>query len=1651
MNNRKHASRVWGRGLLVSMTLGLALVGSAANYRGIEFSTSKTDIRPGEWNSQYKQVKAKAAAENAPMVVFWGNLGCGYCEALEDQMRKEFFREFQRESGCYFVFAVDGVSGAQAQSSAAKSFARDGSGSFPYIGFYWKKENGTVVTHKGHGREGEMGVGGKNVGYQFMNWIKKWMGGWTPVKGGQFFLESEGEEEGPGNRYEVEPGAKAVTVTLKRKASAVSSEAEDVVVVKKSGVVVSSTGVDWYPDDSCQEVELDLSRAGVKGGDVLTMEVNGKAATITCVDRPVSAANPLWEGERTAPASVALQTARALTAGAAKPELQFGEWTMSLAQAKALAKAKGGRVLVSVQGSLWCPDCANTDRNFLDLKDEGGKNYFCQWAAEKKVALVSMDVPKLNGKGGADGVLASFEATEAKIPCLWSREGMKTTLARASEKDSGAEPELLQEVFRSGLGYQSRKGISEADAQRVLKANWEFISKDITQGGCHEKTDTWLNRTGVPIFVLLDADGQVVARFTDFAAKSPMKADQEKRENYMKRFDEMLAIADSKANGDVEAREIGNNAVSKATAIPLVANGGETNGCISAADRRDVFYLQGMNGNLKEKVQVLGDLSDKTEVTVMLVTADGFKQVRTGTGATTYKWEFAPIVSKSGKLGDGIELSQEIRERGDYFVVVSGNWDSLADSKDQTFHPFKVSASIESLQPVESVSTANAPAGSTKIDVMLENGVTYRLTGLSDSDIPADLERQEGTEAVYLYKGPTGPCQLTLAGEGGAISYQKWNPGCVGFEPDYVTLPKKNTTKKGVSVTRKENEGIDIAFRRLRGYSGDVTVRVSLNKDLTTFYYDYVNPQVGTKESPRFKINNSDSFMSNTNLVEIKWADGAELAGCVSKISVTMRETESQKVQSFFGDGQVVFDLTVIAQTEAGATTIDNGRFTVKFTENQKPKPGTIAFTQADRRFAKAQTVYARASDAVGFCLERKTYDENPVYGTVKKSVSSVELLPGNVVASNWFDSATGEIGWDNHDRDARWLLATNLPPAGKSVTMTFKAKTSGLKVDSAQKQLTIVSVADDAPCFEEEAKSFTLYRYVAFSNHVAVAGKTAGKLVFKKLSGSLPKGIGVKYDAAAGDMLIAGVPTAKTAKGGRSTYTAFYQVVEQRPTEKKNKTKDVEGLVVMLELTVIDPAVAGTGPEGKPLNAACVKTKTLASIPFVDTEDIALWSGDGVIPSRRLAGLLTLTLPVTGKASAKYVDEEGTLSFSSKSWACPSGVEGLLDDGVLRAHLTCTKKGYGEYYLDVEVDPEGNVEIDFCSANNEYHQSVPASTQWSLQNRADDYRGYYTASLCDATLVEPEKFDGFAPRGNGYLTFKLAVDKKVTSKSAVATGKMTWAGVLPTGAKVSGSSVLFDRGECAWLPYFANSKSDHLYGVAQIKRGVEASVQADDGRQDCYKSVTAPVVSEEDGESGELVPQYDVPTFWSHSTLTSTNALDWSFGCDLRGSYYDTTFKHLKLDCCCEEFHNTTNMTLRILPAVASEQYGRLGPSATDGVIEVLVTVGQKGIALKSKTGNPQKVKLSFKPSTGVATGSFTLPVENGKARSASFAGVVVLGWGDGCGACGEQATVPFMSGAWHFSDKAFYTVLSRGKEVGKSATVPRGEQIVLTGAQPE
>ena len=556
----------------------------------------------GPGGDALEKAQALAAAERVPLVVIWSEEDCEHCNDFISQMNSAkadvaSFLSTNRAVFTFFKADTDDNSIPQPYYTPrvvydAYRFARvtcGGGVPFPIFGFYFEKADGTTAT------------GGTRYGtYDGRDWasFKKAYLDWlaqndirTDGLGASFAASGTAYD-----RYEAEATTEWVDVELVREEADAFGGVTNLLVAAWPDGTVSTNVVEWSAGETVRDVRVEIPGGVFVPDKAVALSLHGPDGfvygtnAIHFVERENSNDNPLWIGERDA------------------GTLAFGEWTMDLdvATNKVAAFEGSAYTLVSVQGSQWCPDCGNTDRNFMAVEDGDGNNRLRAWAAANNVALVAIDIPNYNGP----------TVTSYATPSLLSREAFDVAIARAREwPASGADPALTNKMLRSGRAYLSRNMVSDAAAEEVRVRNHFLVSTDTSFGGFHRPEDSNRNRTGVPIFVLLRKDGTVAARMTRFASVSPMAAEREKWDDYLGRFDEMLAIASS------EATEIENNHWT--TTAETLTNGVPVEATISHCDAADWYELVGVQAGSTVRLHLSGESTN--EVTLAIAFANGSK------------------------------------------------------------------------------------------------------------------------------------------------------------------------------------------------------------------------------------------------------------------------------------------------------------------------------------------------------------------------------------------------------------------------------------------------------------------------------------------------------------------------------------------------------------------------------------------------------------------------------------------------------------------------------------------------------------------------------------------------------------------------------------------------------------------------------------------------------------------------------------------------------------------------------------------------------------------------------------------------------------------------------------------------------------------
>ena len=1311
----------------------------------------------GKWYTGFDACKKFADDNGMPLFAIWSNHECIHCWYTDRTFLQPEFKEWattHNEGKVIYCFMSGGEKGCPDQEgSSAYNWMYYGGGrklnAYPFVVMWWKAKNVNVRTTGdwlGYGKEVTVSSGflaDSSLPTRVENTIAamtRAFAGWSPeppYAGGYF-----SETNYPYASLQAEASTRFVNVRVERKELAATNQTLKIVA---PGKTTASQTISWAANKTNQTIKIDSfdTKWFVKGKKVTLSLLDGATekskVEIDCVEPKNSAGNPKWIGE----------------------SFGFGEWTMDLEAAKAKARAEQGWTLVSVQGSLWCPDCANVERNFLDLEDGSGNNRFAAWAKQHKVALVSIDIPNFNTAGEG-----------CSSPSLLKREAYTTTLARAREYPAaGADAALTNGYLRSGLGYLTRKMVSDDDAAKALTRNHELVVKNTDEGGFHRPEDSNKNRTGVPIFVLLRADGTVAARLTRMASVSPMAEDQANFASYMRRIGEMMTTAE-------DPTEIGNNYASKGSAA-FKANGGSAKGTICHADAVDTFHLDGVGGNALQSVTVSG--ADAVDVTVSYQTTN-----QTGVAET--------LATATGSLSAGVTLEHTFSTAGNYFVKVeaagiTGEGYKLESSL-STLHEFAISGTVV-LEPQEDKAVARPPEGSDRVTMRVTAGTVYRLVGIRGGD---KLAAVPGGQSWLYMATESGNATITLERTDGEIEYQVWKPGTVGFA--------KVAEQVTESVCDLDGKPLKIKLVRTGGKSGGITLAVTTNLvTLADYRYEF----------------------TPTNVV---WTDGDQADKFV--------EVMINDDLLFDGAGKIELKAEVKA-SEGGDATVTTGKgiYTLTVVEDDVQTAGRGWFTGAEGDYAKKLTVYAKESEGAKIYAKRADGSDGLVAAILQTPLRGVTFETENPRDISTIDdpdirAAIGEAAflyWSNREGGEKWVKVMGVP-AGKSAKVSF-VPIKPFKTISASNSVTVVSVADDSPCFVEARSEIALTRYAIVSATLSLSDLTGGAVSFTKLSGTLPAGLKARFDAQGQAMVIEGVLTAKAG-----VYEAVYQAVEQRGSQR------VAGLPTKVVFKVTDPTTGG-GESGAPLNPAVAKTRTFSGLAAYDGA------------KKRVIGLMQVTIPANGRLSARLTGLNGTTSFAAKGWSSC----GL--DGTLVAELTAAD---GKSALVVEAHPDGSFdmvinggELDGCAMEHD-------GATWSAKNPASEWRGYYTVAMKHGEVIGEDQL-GIAPTGDGFLTLKM------NTTSAVNGGTFTVAGMLPNGTKISGSFKLAKAEGAGWLPVVCTSSREAF--AAEVR--IAANAIAENNRR-CVET-----------------PEDTGLAYWRHTERAKV-AGSYEVALSLHGGYYDAT-----------------------------------------------------------------------------------------------------------------------------------------------------------------
>ena len=574
----------------------------AAAVAAVGFAFASHAVTPGSWTDSFRDAKEYAEANSVPMVLVWGNIQngkhCEYCDALWEALGIAEVRNWMAARPYVFchVWGRNGRDdGSEPQNAGAMRFAQTANDTktalraYPFVCMYWPKSSGDAAIDNFVGRVSAA---------EFMERVDDFFAGYDAYNGGKFTVGST-----VGDRLEAEATTEWVDVLIERDSAAKLDPAvESLTLVYPTGATASASEVREiaWAQGECEKRErvvfADLAGFSFSvGGEVALSlaKADGEAldeSLIALVKRGNSPKNPLWVGVKSS------------------DELAWGEWTMDLdvAAAKvAAAKAGGGtaHLLVSFGGSIWCPDCAKTERYLVETAE------FKAWTLANNVACVAIDIPNLSAANPFTG------------PCLLTRDKRNVS---ASYSDADPDHGTVQ----SGAGYLSRWMVSDAAAEAILARNRQLVGTNTKNGGWNRPERANQYRTGVPVFALVDASSlKVISRIELFSASSPTSSSA--LAGHIRRFDELLAVE----NAVDAAFEEDDRDVSTTTA--KIAVGGEArNGEVSGGDLLDMFEVTGAGFDDRTVLTATPNVESGVEWRLSLVQVGdaGTKTVATASG-----------------------------------------------------------------------------------------------------------------------------------------------------------------------------------------------------------------------------------------------------------------------------------------------------------------------------------------------------------------------------------------------------------------------------------------------------------------------------------------------------------------------------------------------------------------------------------------------------------------------------------------------------------------------------------------------------------------------------------------------------------------------------------------------------------------------------------------------------------------------------------------------------------------------------------------------------------------------------------------------------------------------------------------------------------
>lgn len=682
---------------------------------------------------------------------------------------------------------------------------------------------------------------------------------------------------------------------------------------------------------------------------------------------------------------------------------------------------------------------------------------------------------------------------------------------------------------------------------------------------------------------------------------------------------------------------------------------------------------------------------------------------------------------------------------------------------------------------------------------------------------------------------------------------------------------------------------------------------------------------------------------------------------------------------AFEAERQTPFTLRVsdcsgdVPLTIAEKTGVADGRCSVTarvssaecFIEVSFPTTKGIANHPALAATNLSSTVTAYTLSATGvmsggdFCFEETVKDVQEGGGQVEIRVARRAGTRGaarvTVARADAADDARVEwsdttLSWADGEGGTKTALLTLRDDSVATCNLSLEFVLADLVADADDASIPSASSQMAVRVYDDDLAGILVYRNVALAESQMIDGWQAGDMVrIRKVSGSLPAGLSLSVSGGA--VTVSGVPLKNGV--GAATYVVMVkrggQVVSEQEMEFAYTVRDID--------------FSGILPEP-------AKTKTYRNMP--------------VIVGGRFAATLTLTVPSSGKMSAKCHWADGaTTRYSSNAWS-----EFNAGESKLCATLDAVG-GEGGAVRCVFASETATFAIFNASGAKLAEVGPFAAEPWSAANPADAWEGQYNVQLPQTNSVDGTE--------SGRLSGAAYIALRMVGASAKKSGTMLYAGVLPNGRAVSGYATLWKSGKSATVALCASS--DDAVSPYAFSGALSVTPRSVEPSRWLVDAVSAVV--------------------WS---VSDTYGHEGAFA--VYGGYYDAD----EIAAAFAYDFETDADTFAFAAETEALAAGRHGMSVAMEPVAAKMENGAP--VLDGNDDNPQMVTLVFSRDTGIVRGTLKLPFSAGDT-AVTYRGIALPGW-QACGECTALPERPWALGSCSFSDIGANGLFRNGCAVG-------------------